>query len=225
MSQKKILLVEDEKGVREPLATLLAREGYEVLKAETVKEAETQISESPDLVLLDWMLPDGQGIECLKKWRARGIRVPVIMITARTDVIDRVLGLELGAQDYVLKPFEPRELLARVRVHFRDAAPVVDASGVSHSGIEMNLQNRTVKFRGKELEMTKTEFELLKVFIEAPGQAFSRENLLEKVWGYQNAPTTRTIDTHVLQLRQKTEAHFFVTVHGIGYRFVGDQKD
>jgi len=221
----RILLVEDEPGVREPLANYLIKEGYEVSLAKTLKEADSLVGENPDLVLLDWMLPDGQSIELLKKWRECGIKTPVILLTARAELIDKVLGLEFGANDYVTKPFEPRELLARVRVQLRlvqssgGKPSVAEGNVIEKVGITLDQKNRLASFQKKTLELTKTEFELLLLFMENPDQVFSREELLRQVWGYDQSPTTRTVDTHILQLRQKTSAELFQTVHGVGYRF------
>lgn len=174
----------------------------------------------PDLVLLDWMLPDGQGIDLLRDLRNKGLKVPVIFLTAKADVIDKVLGLESGANDYVTKPFEPRELLARVRLRLRSTSSQAVESDALHSGgIEVNDREKRVFYRRQEVNLTKMEYLLLKLFLENPGRVFSREELLNKVWGYDSYPTTRTVDNHVLQLRQKLKESYFETVRGIGYRF------
>jgi DNA-binding response OmpR family regulator len=220
---KKILVIEDDESIRKPLADHLAREGYQVLTSATGSDADAKISENPDLIIVDWMLPDTQGIECIKKFRAKGVSAPIIMLTARADLVDKVLGLELGANDYITKPFELRELIARVRAQLRahdsrsSAAPANER--VEAAGIVLSVSTRTVQFRGKCVDLTKTEFELLRLLIENPNQVFSREELLKKVWGYDSYPTTRTVDTHVLQLRHKFVSEYFETVHGIGYRF------
>jgi DNA-binding response OmpR family regulator len=221
---KKILVVEDDNGVRVPLVDQLQREGYLVQFAPSGVEADQEILKNPDLVVMDWMLPDTQGIELLKKWRGQGIFTPTILLTARTDLVDKVLGLELGANDYMTKPFEVRELIARIRVllrphnigHFRHEGKI------QVGDIAMLPTTREIRYCGKITEFTKTEFELLRLFLENPNQVFSREELLKKVWGYENYPTTRTVDTHVLQLRQKLKSDYFETVHGIGYRFRAD---
>jgi DNA-binding response OmpR family regulator len=171
------------------------------------------------------MLPDGQGIESLKKWRAKNLQTPVILLTARAELIDKVLGLELGGNDFVTKPFEPRELVARIRVQLRARQPSqgapgsIQPAGLSLGGITLNVSTVEVFYLGSLVAITKTEFELLKMFLENPNQVFSREELLKKVWGYDQFPSTRTVDTHVLQLRQKFRPEMFETVHGIGYRF------
>lgn len=220
-----ILLVEDESNVRKPLVDYLTKEGFHVVEAINLKEADSKMANGPDLVLLDWMLPDGQGIELLKKWRKKGIQTATILLTARADLIDKVLGLELGANDYITKPFEPRELVARIRVQLRQKDLIGSDEKVQkdhlieQSEFVMDTIAHEVFFSRNRLELTKTEFGLLKLFLENPNQVFSREELLKSVWGYDQYPTTRTVDTHVLQLRQKTKAELFETVHGIGYRF------
>jgi DNA-binding response OmpR family regulator len=223
---KQILLVEDEVNVRKPLEDFLCKEGYQVLLANSLVEADEKIKGCPDLILLDWMLPDGQGIEQLKKWRHDGVHTPVILLTARADLVDKVLGLELGANDYVTKPFEPRELIARIRVQLRQNSIAQNSTNQSDerqlyesSGISINVKTHEALYLGKSISLAKTEFELLRVFLENSNQVFSREELLKQVWGYDQYPTTRTVDTHVHQLRQKTKSALFETVHGIGYRY------
>lgn len=219
-----ILLVEDEPNVSQPLSEFLNKEGFKVSIAHNLAEAECGLSCKPNVVILDWMLPDGQGIELLKQWRARGLSVPVILLTARAELIDKVLGLELGANDYMVKPFEPRELVARIRVQLRasSSAPIADVK-LENSGIVLDVKSRETYFKNRPMNLAKTEFELLRVFLQNPAQVFSREELLKQVWGYDQYPSTRTVDTHVLQLRQKTKAELFETVHGIGYRFRPDK--
>jgi DNA-binding response OmpR family regulator len=220
-----ILIIEDETNVRTPLIEYLQREGFRVSGASTLAEGDAKLKEAPDLILLDWMLPDGQGIESLKKWRAKNLQTPVILLTARAELIDKVLGLELGGNDFVTKPFEPRELVARIRVQLRARQPSqgapgsIQPAGLSLGGITLNVSTVEVFYLGNLVAITKTEFELLKMFLENPNQVFSREELLKKVWGYDQFPSTRTVDTHVLQLRQKFRPEMFETVHGIGYRF------
>lgn len=218
-----ILLIEDDVSLSVPLTQILETENFQVLVAKNLEEARSAFQATIDLVILDWRLPDGQGIELLKEWRSNGIQTPVIMLTSRADLIDKVLGLELGADDYLTKPFESRELIARIGARLRKgkSSLPIPSTLLQHSEIEVDLQKHTASYQNHEIELTKTEFELLKLFLESPEQTFSREELLNRVWGYQNYPTTRTVDTHILQLRQKTCADFFITVHGVGYRFVG----
>ncbi len=215
-----LLLVEDDKNLRHSLSEFLSAEGFKVLEAEGSNCARALLQEQPDLVILDWMLSGESGIDLLSEWRREGRRNPVLMLTAKTGLVDKVLGLELGADDYLTKPFEPRELLARIRVQLRRSqAPVV--SFLSHSGIRLDTVKKEVLFHEMRVDLTKMEFLLLKTFLENPSKVFSREELLNQVWGYENYPTTRTIDTHVLQLRQKFDPTFFETIRGMGYRFLG----
>ena len=221
----KILIIEDEINLRKSLEDYLAGEGFQTYSADLLKTAELKMSESPDLVLLDWMLPDGHGIELLKKWRQLGVKTPVILLTARADLIDKVLGLELGANDYLTKPFEPRELLARIHVQLRqvNSPQTIDfkyhPDFLEQGYIRLNLSSREVFYHENRVDLTKTEYDLLKYLMASPNQVYSREELLKQVWGYNKTPTTRTVDTHILQLRQKTHPDYFETMHGIGYRF------
>lgn len=217
----KLLLVEDEPNVAATLSDYLSHEGYAIDVAPSVATARDRIARDPELVLLDWRLPDGQGIELLREWRKAGRDVPVILITARADLVDKVLALEMGAGDYVTKPFDPRELLARIRARLREKRkePVVPPRELAAGGVRIDLPAREASYRGVKIELTRMEFELLRALVEAPGTVFSREELLNRVWGYDSFPTTRTVDTHVLQLRQKLAPDLFETVRGIGYRF------
>ena len=216
-----ILLVEDDKNLVASLTEYLGIEGYTVCVSSSLREARNRVGDLPSMVLLDWMLPDGQGIELVREWRQQGIQTPIIFLTARVELIDKVLGLELGANDYVTKPFEPRELLARIRAQLRQPRPARESNNavIEMASIRIDVAAHLVELRGKRVELKKMEFKLLRMFLENAGQAFSREELLTKVWGYEDYPTTRTIDTHILQLRQKLGAALFETVRGIGYRF------
>ena len=216
----KLLLVEDDLNLRESLAGFLGGEGFRVNVAASAGEARARIDERPEIIVLDWMLGPESGVDLLAEWRRQGIACPILLLTAKSDLVDKVLGLELGADDYLTKPFEPRELLARLRVQLRRKAPTVEAR-LRHSGIELDGVEKRVWFHGENVEMTKMEFRLLKTFLENPARVFSREELLNQVWGYDHFPTTRTVDTHVLQLRQKLDPSFFETVRGMGYRFQG----
>jgi DNA-binding response OmpR family regulator len=218
---RKILIVEDEMNLLKSLSDYLEGEGFQIFTANSLQTAELKMHASPDVVLLDWMLPDGQGIDLLKKWRHAGINIPVILLTARADLIDKVLGLELGANDYLTKPFEPRELLARIHVQLRQIQPDhhTEATILEISDIRLVISSREVFYQDKKIELTKMEYYLLKLLLENSNQVFSREELLKQVWGYDKSPTTRTVDTHILQLRQKTHPDLFETMHGIGYRF------
>ncbi len=229
----KILLVEDDQNLGANLKRFLSDEGYDVTLATTLDEGKSVFFDSGDgslfsLVILDWMLPDGQGIDFLNQMRSQSRRTPVIMLTARTELIDKVIGLESGANDYVTKPFEPRELVARVRAQLRGAqGPKGKPESEKDEPIEsykigdlhLDYATREVFFEGKKIEMTKMEYDFLRLLAENPNRAFSREEILNKVWGYENFPSTRTVDTHVLQIRQKLRDELIETVRGIGYRF------
>lgn len=226
---KKVLLVEDHENLRLSVGACLRDEGFEVATAATLGEARGALAvAAPDIVVLDWMLPDGQGIDLLREMRAGGLRTQVIFLTARADVFDKVLGLELGANDYMTKPFEPRELIARIRARLREA--VVDTSGdlrvntppegcLVIGALKIDPLKRKVTFRGADVEMVKKEFDLLSFFAQSPETVFSRDELLNKVWGYDVFPTTRTVDTHVMFLRQKLDENLIETVRAVGYRF------
>ena len=171
------------------------------------------------------MLPDGQGIEILRDLQREENRIPTIMLTARSDLIDKVLGLEMGSDDYITKPFELRELVARIRVQLRNKSDSLvstdnrtNSSLIVVHGISMNLASMQVEYENQIIQLTKMEYSLLKMFLESPGQVFSRDELLDQVWGLRY-PTTRTVDMHVKQLRQKFNTELFETVHGTGYRF------
>ena len=220
----KILLVEDDLSLQRSLADYLRYEGFDVSVVGTLKEARSQVITSFQLLILDWMLPDGQGIDFLRELRLQGQFVPSIVLTARADLVDKVTALELGANDYITKPFEPRELLARMRVQLRTidipGEPTAASDDLSAGGIHMSLSTREVVFKGESKQLSKMEFELLKCFLQNPNHVFSREELLNKVWGYDSYPTTRTVDTHILQLRQKFSEGLFETLRGVGYRFL-----
>lgn len=219
----RVLIVEDEPQVAASLRELLEREGYAVTVAGSIAEAKRALTNVPDVMLLDWRLPDGEGIDLLKELRKTS-DLPVLMVTARVEVIDRVLGLEIGADDYVTKPVEPRELLARIKARLRKVtrATPKEASLIERAGVRLDRDTREVMFEGKPVDMTRMEFALLALLLENPGRVFSREELLNRVWGYERTPTTRTVDTHVVQLRTKLRADLIESVRGIGYRLVRD---
>lgn len=224
----KILVVEDEPNMVAGLRDNFEFEGYEVITArDGIEGLELALAESPDLVVLDVMMPRMSGLEVCRQLRAKRASIPIIMLTARGQEVDKVVGLELGADDYVTKPFSIRELLARVRAILRRTA-VVPKNQDQHSfgDVEVDLHRRRVLKSGKLLDISSKEFELLKYFICHSGETLSRDRLLEDVWGYDNYPSTRTVDTHLVRLRQKLEPdpeqpQYFLTVHGTGYQFVG----
>ena len=217
-----VLLIEDEPSIARPLARYLREEGMKVTEGDSVAAARSLIGPEVDLVLLDWGLPDGSGMDLLREWRASGVQTPVIMLTARSDLIDRVLGLEGGADDYVSKPFDTRELLARIRARLRRPQPT-ESTRLEVPPFSIDIDARLALFDGEPLEVTRKEFELLAFFVARAGRVSSRAEVLRAVWGLRGTTNTRTVDTHVLQLRQKTRPELFETVRGVGYRFVGDE--
>ena len=224
----KILVVEDEPNMVAGLRDNFEFEGYQVITArDGVEGLQRALDESPDLVVLDVMMPRMSGLEVCKQLRAKRGSIPIIMLTARGQEVDKVVGLELGADDYVTKPFSIRELLARVKAVLRRTSVVPkDQDRRSFGEVEVDLRKCRVLKSGKVIDISSKEFELLKYFIVHSGETLSRDRLLEDVWGYDNYPTTRTVDTHLVRLRQKLEPNpdqpqYFLTVHGTGYRFVG----
>jgi DNA-binding response OmpR family regulator len=223
-----ILLVDDEDSIQKLLAYPLEREGYRVLQARDGVEAlERFASERVDLVVLDIMLPKLDGLEVCKRLRAES-EVPIIMLTARDDELDKVLGLELGADDYITKPFSIREFRSRVRALLRRAAVSrqVDEDGevISAQGLTIDLARRVVEVGGIRVQLTYVEFELLRILASHPGRVYSRRMLLEALWGGADYREPRTIDVHVRHLREKlepdpAEPEYILTVRGVGYRF------
>jgi len=223
-----ILLVDDEDSIQKLLAYPLEREGYRVLQARDGEEAlECFASERVDLVVLDIMLPKLDGLEVCKRLRAES-EVPIIMLTARDDELDKVLGLELGADDYITKPFSIREFRSRVRALLRRAAVSrqVDEDGelISAEGLTVDLARRLVEVGGRRVQLTYVEFELLRILASHPGRVYSRRMLLEALWGGADYREPRTIDVHVRHLREKLEhdpgaPEYILTVRGVGYRF------
>lgn len=218
----KILIVEDHENLCRSLEECIGQEGYQVEAAASLALAREKVSSAPDLIVLDWMLGDGQGLDFLTELRRQGKTVPVIFLTARADVVDKVLGLEMGASDYMTKPFETRELLARIRVRLREAglkSVAVEAPATLKVGpLVIDRLRHKVQFRDRAIDLVKKEFDLLALLAENPEKVFSRDEILNKVWGYDVFPTTRTVDTHVLQLRQKTDDQLIETVRSVGYR-------
>ena len=223
-----ILLVDDEDSIQKLLAYPLEREGYRVLQARDGEEALEQFaSERVDLVVLDIMLPKLDGLEVCKRLRAES-EVPIIMLTARDDELDKVLGLELGADDYITKPFSIREFRSRVRALLRRAAVSrqfdEDGEVISAQGLTIDLARRVVEVGGSRVQLTYVEFELLRILASHPGRVYSRRMLLEALWGGADYREPRTIDVHVRHLREKlepdpAEPEYILTVRGVGYRF------
>ncbi len=225
-SMPKILVVEDAKNIAKVVAYNLEREGYQVSSARDGEEALAKArKELPDLVILDLMLPKVDGLEVCRQLKAdpKTARIPIIMLTAKTQEADRVVGLEMGADDYVAKPFSVRELAARVKAVLRRGQSSEAPTLWKGWDMEVDWERRKVKSKKKRVELTPKEFELLRVLVEANGRVLSREMLLEKVWGYPQASEiqSRTVDLHISQLRQKLGApgKQILTVTGAGYRF------
>jgi DNA-binding response OmpR family regulator len=222
---KKILLIEDDADLFALLRYNLEKEGFALVGAQTGKGAvEFCRRERPDLIILDIMLPDSDGLDICKGIRAHPdlAHIPVIFLTARATETDRIVGLELGANDYIVKPFFVRELIARVKIHFR--APPAPARRLKAGGLELDRQGCRARHRGEALTLTATEFRLLEFLMSRPGVVFSREQLLDGVWGRDRAVTDRTVDVYILRLRQKIEADpanpaLIRSVRGFGYTF------
>jgi two-component system alkaline phosphatase synthesis response regulator PhoP len=224
----RILIVEDEPAMVAGLRDNFEYEGYEVISAgDGVAGLERALTDDPDLVLLDVMMPRMSGLDLCKRLKSKRPSIPVIMLTARGQEIDKVVGLELGADDYVTKPFSIRELMARVKAVLRRGSPHTTAAEVYRfSDVEVNVRGNEVRRGGSPVDLSTKEFALLAYFILHPAETLSRDRLLDAVWGYENYPNTRTVDTHIVHLRQKLEPcpedpKFILTVHGSGYKFVG----
>jgi two-component system alkaline phosphatase synthesis response regulator PhoP len=228
-STSRLLLVEDEPGLQLALSDRLASEGYQVETAGDGNVAVARATGEPfDIIVLDVMLPGRDGFDVARTLRQQGIQTPILMLTARGQVVDRVVGLKLGADDYLTKPFEMIELLARLEALLRraPAAAGVALERYQFGDVVVDVRKAEVTKNGSLVELSAKEFHLLRYFIEHRGATISREELLHEVWGYQATPSTRTVDVHVAWLRQKLEANprvpqFILTVHGLGYKFAG----
>jgi DNA-binding response OmpR family regulator len=223
-----VLLVDDEESVQKLLTFPLEREGFRVLQARDGEEAlALHGSNEVDLVVLDLMLPKLGGLEVCRRMRGEGSAVPIIMLTARGDEVDKVLGLELGADDYITKPFSIREFMSRVRALLRRVKlrpPELREEVIEADGLRIDTAKRVVDVRGESVQLTYLEFELLRTLAASPGRVFSRKNLLDDLWGGAEFRDPRTIDVHVRHLREKierdpAEPEFIFTVRGAGYRF------
>jgi DNA-binding response OmpR family regulator len=212
----RVLVVEDETSVRELLAFHLSQAGFRVREAASAQEA-WQLAEGVDVVVLDWMLPDGSGIEWLQRYRMRegGGRLPVLMLTARASEVDKVTGLDAGADDYLSKPFSAAELVARLRALLRRVNP---SSRIELGALAVDVEQGLVTLGGERLQLTRREFELLAFLASHPGRVFSRSELLDRVWGEDFLGTERTVDQHVAQLRALIGSDWVETIRGRGYR-------
>lgn len=222
---QRVLVVDDEAAIVELVSYNLTREGFDVISESDGKNAvERAQSDLPDLIILDVMLPGITGLDVCRALR-KFTDVPIIMLTARKDEVDRVLGLELGADDYVTKPFSPRELIARVKAILRRSGKVRETDEeIRAKGLVVDTERRQVSMDGRVLNLTFTEFELLHILAKNPGRAFTREDLLARVWGADFFGDARTVDVHVRHLREKlmedpATPRFIETVRGVGYRF------
>lgn len=224
----KILVVEDEKNIRELIKFNVENAGYEVETAADGKEAMAKLSEEIDLVVLDLMLPEIDGMEVCRRMRSSEElrQIPIIMLTAKGEEVERILGLEMGADDYMTKPFSPRELVARIKAIFRrikeyraDDEKIKDEI-IEVDKIKIDISRHEVIYEGQKIILTPKEFELLRYLIINQGRVLSRDLLLEKIWGYEYAGDTRTVDVHIRRIRKKLNSDYIATVRGVGYKFV-----
>lgn len=224
-----ILVVDDEELIQELLRYNLEKEGYKVVIAKEGRQALDLVArEHLDLIVLDLMLPGIDGLEVCRQLRLnpKFQELPVIMLTAKGEEIDKVLGLELGADDYMTKPFSPRELSARIKARLRRVRNSKEDKEIVCGELRLNINSFRVYIRGEEAELTPKEFELLRMLITRPGKVYSRDELLEHIWGYEYTGDTRTVDVHVRHLRQKIEIDpsnpdYIETIRGLGYRYKG----
>jgi DNA-binding response OmpR family regulator len=225
MPVQTILVIDDDDSLRDTIGVLLEREGFRaVLAADGKTGLDQAIMAKPALIVTDLRLPDINGVEVCKRLRTSGVQIPIIVLSAIGEEIDKVLLLEIGADDYIVKPFGTREFLARVRAVLR-RSPSEPQKVLSFDGVEVDLERRIVKKRDTEIKFTPAEYNLLTFFLQNPDRPLSRDMILNSVWGYESFPNTRTVDAHVVRLRQKLEAdpntpRHFLTLHKVGYRFL-----
>jgi len=219
-----VLVIDDDAALRDTIGLMLEMEGFRPILAGDGRSGLKQaLVMKPDLILVDLRMPGMGGMEVCKQIRASESKTPVIVLSAIGDEMDKVLLLEVGADDYVVKPFGTRELLARIRAVLRRAS--AETKVVAFGDVEVDLTRRVVLKRGEDLKMTRAEYNLLTYFLHNPDRALTRDMILNSVWGYESFPNTRTVDAHVVRLRQKLEPdpvcpQHFITVHGVGYRFL-----
>ena len=222
---RSILVIDDDDSLRDTIGVLLEQEGFRALLESDGKAGyERALAAKPDLILVDLRLPSMPGVEVCKQLRAARVQTPIIVLSAVGEEIDKVLLLEIGADDYVVKPFGTRELLARIRAVMRRALPEAHQV-ITFADTMVDLQRRVVSRKGVELKFTPAEYNLLTFFLQNPDRPLTRDVILNSVWGYESFPNTRTVDAHVVKLRQKLEPQpdaprHFLTLHGVGYRFL-----
>ncbi len=222
----KVLIIEDEPDMQLGLRDTCEYEGYDVLVASDGETGVQQALENrPDLILLDVMLPKMSGLDVCRRLRNEGVRTPIVMLTARGQEMDKVIGLEVGADDYVTKPFGVKELLARIRAHLRRNGSGTSIEQYSFDDIELNFKTYEARRAGKPIEISPREFDTLRFLILHEGEIVTRDQLLDQVWGYNVFPLTRTVDNHIAKLRHKLEAsradpRHILTIHRVGYKFV-----
>ncbi len=220
-----ILVIDDDENLRETIAILLEREGFEVIAAPNGRTGlDLALTAHPSLVIADLRLPDISGIEVCKRLCLADAGPPIIVLSAAGEEVDKVLLLEIGADDYMVKPFGARELLARIRAVLRRTGPESDRI-LGFDDVQVNLERRVVTKKGQEVKFTPAEYNLLTFFLHNPDRPLSRDLILNSVWGYESFPNTRTVDAHVVRLRQKLETdpncpRHFITLHKVGYRFL-----
>lgn len=226
MSTKRILIIEDEQPIREMICFALENAGFEIYEAADARQAQVMIAEAPpDLILLDWMLPGVSGIEYARRLKKEDLtkEIPIIMLTARTEEEDKVQGLESGADDYVTKPFSPRELVARIKAVLRRGGPPAEDEILKANELLLDTASHRVSVGDKSLEIGPTEYRLLEFFMSHPERVYSRGQLLDRVWGSNVYVEERTVDVHIRRLRKVLEPHghdaLIQTVRGAGYRF------
>jgi len=221
---QKILVIDDDESLRDTIGVMLERENYvPILAADGKSGLEKAMSMKPQLMLVDLRLPEMSGVEVCRRLRADRVQIPIIVLSAIGDEVDKVLLLEVGADDYIVKPFGTRELLARIRALLRRTTP--ETKIIRFADVEVDLDRRATSRQDSEIKLTPAEYKLLVFFLQNPDRALTRDVILNSVWGYESYPNTRTVDAHVVRLRQKLEPdqnmpRHFLTVHGVGYRFL-----
>jgi DNA-binding response OmpR family regulator len=222
----KIAVIDDDESICRGVALNLELDGFTVVSAKDGEEGvELVKNETPDLIILDVMMPNKDGLQTCKELRKEGISTPLILLTARSDAVDKVLGLDLGADDYLAKPFEMPELMARVKALLRRTKFTLEVDRVQFSDVVIDFRAYKAERKAAPIDLSAREYRLLRYLVAKTGNVVSRDELLDEVWGYESYPTTRTVDNHIARLRQKVEENsedpqHILTVHGVGYKFV-----